>query len=379
MSEMAAPSILALLAAVRRRLWCGQFVAAVRSAAWASAGWLLLAVAVQLTAGRVPPGTVAWPLAALWACAAVWALWRRPANPACALWADRHLGGASAFTTWLELRNGMPGSASVPALRSLEAWATAQVPRSLQRLAERRDAPDLARPLGALGVCAVLAGAVLALPSLAPVPPSPATAAAAADAGDRPSALAQDPAAADLASEIASALRPQDPADSTGRLEGGPAQAAGSGRSDDGAVPPAGPSDPAPPAERSAAEARPDGRSVDAPAPAHATQAPGTGAGRDAGDGRDERADVGVSRAPRSALAVQRWSGGVLRPSPERQADLHQPGTYDEQDSMRAGAVPGSAFAPPAATPPPAQPATRMTPSEANYVQAWMKANAPRR
>lgn len=211
--EPAAPGVPTLFSAVRRHLWRRQFAAALRAAAWVSAGGMLLAATVHGAGHALSLGAV-WAAVGLIGFALLArAAWQRPADGACALWADQHLGGASAFTTLLDTGRVAPGSAPAPAVRWLQAWATARVPASLRELAARREPARLARPLLSLVVCSALATFVLTLPRPSPTPPPPADrpAVAAAPAAARPLADGQEPTA--LAGEIAAALRAAPPRD----------------------------------------------------------------------------------------------------------------------------------------------------------------------
>ena len=165
---MATSDVQELLSRVRNRLWYTQFAGAVRHAMWASAALIMLAVAVHLSARHVPVAAVLLALSVLWVALLLRAGWQRPDASACALWADRHLGGTSAFTTLLELNSGKQRHASAPALRWLESWAMAKVPDSLGHLAQRRESMRLSRPLLVMLVCAALATIVLALPHTVP-------------------------------------------------------------------------------------------------------------------------------------------------------------------------------------------------------------------
>lgn len=375
----ASAEVQTLLGAVRRALWRAQASAAVGLALWGSAGLMLLAVAVHLALLAVPVGAVLWALAGLWASMLAWAAGRRPTDAACALWADRHLGGASAFTTWLELGQGLPGVANAAVLRWLEQWAAARVPYSLRQLAERPAAARLARPLLCMLVCWPLATLVLTLPAPAPHSPPQAAAAPAAGTADRVLPAADAPQAAQLVSEIASALRAAQPDAAPARGQAGQTQSAGQGKADDGKAPMAANASAAPPGKQASA---PDGSAAPPAAVSAATgtaPSPGTGAGREAGDSRDARAAVGNSKLLRGALAVQRSQLKDRRLAPEKQADMHRLGRYDDdlapQGTLALRAHAGLA-APPAATPPPVSQAQRLGPTEASYVQAWLKASA---
>lgn len=379
----ASAEVQTLIGAVRRDLWWAQASAAVGLALWGSAGLMLLAVSVHLALLAVPVGAVLWALAGLWASMLAWAAGRRPTDAACALWADRHLGGASAFTTWLESGQGLPGVANAAVMRWLEQWAAARVPYSLRQLAERPSAARLARPLLCMLVCWPLATLVLTLPAPAPHSPPQAAAAPVAGTADRVLPAADAPLAAQLVSEIASALRAAQlgdaPAPSPARGQAGQTPSAGQGKADDGKAPMAANASAAPPGKQASA---PDGSAAppaDVSAATGTAPSPGTGAGREAGDSRDARAAVGISKLLRGALAVQRSQLKDRRLAPEKQADMDRLGRYDDdlapQGTLALRAHAGLA-APPAATPPPVSQAQRLGPTEASYVQAWLKASA---
>lgn len=139
-----------LMHAVRRRLWLLHGFDAARVAAWTSAAWLLGLLALHLAAGPVPASAAVGGLALAWVAAAAWAARQRPTDADCALWADRHLGGACAFSTLLELQ---PDDAARP---RLHRWAAERVPEVLRRLAERPAPPRLAQPLLTLASCLFL-------------------------------------------------------------------------------------------------------------------------------------------------------------------------------------------------------------------------------
>jgi hypothetical protein len=377
---MARPDLQSLLGTVRRHLWRCRFVAAARLAMWGTAGLSLLAVAVHLVAHAVPAGAVLVALAALWLAMLGWAASRRPAVAASALWADRHLDGASAFTTWLEVARGGQEATNTQVAQWLDAWATARVPDSLRLLRGRREPDRLARPLLAMLVCAALLVVVLALPGQA-AGPRPAGAGAPLSAvADRPPALADAPGAARLVDEVSSALRSAQSAAASGRREAAGAGAAGAGQAADGASTPPARADATSAGEQSAEAPPRPGAAAVATAPQGArTQAGGTGSGRDAGDTADNRVDVGAMRMRPEAMAVQRSASALRPPTSERRADADQLGNYDDSMAMQRAMVSGAGPAPLAATPPAASQDSGLTPTEMNYVQAWLKASAQRR
>lgn len=386
---MLSPEVQGLLSAVRRRLWRVQLVAAARLALWGSAGLMLLAVVVHLSARQVPAGAVLMATTALWVLTLAWAGTRRPADAACALWADRHLGGASAFTTLLETGSGAQATQNPQAVQWLESWATARVPEGLRRLAEQREAAPLSRPLLAVLVCAALTAAVLSLPTFAPTVQQQAAASLPFGKGDpqTPQTPAQaEPATAQGVDRLAAALRAasqQQPAEPSQALrETGQAQATAPDKAD-GATPaaqaaarPAG--EPAARSPPPAGAAGPTATLSTVTPPAAGTgNSAGAGTGNEAGDSRDARGDTAVSPAPRGTMPQ---AGSVPWPgSAQRQADSGSLGSYDGEAQV-LGAAPMPALAAAAAAPPPAaRDAARLSPAETSYVQAWMKANAQRR
>lgn len=373
----------ALLAAVRRRLWRMRFLAATRWAAWATAGLALAAAAVHGALRAVPVGALLAAMALVWLALLVRAARQRPDESACALWADQHLGGASAFTTWLETGPAASGPAASPAVRWLGAWAAARVPASLRQLAARRDGAQLARPLLAMATCSALAGVILTLPGVVPqLQVSSATRASAASA-PTPLALGQRPEPAVRAEQISAALRAARPRDETAQGSGR-APAAGPAGADDGRPPALAQAQAgSPPAGARAAHqsAAVSSTAATAAPTAGATQTAGSGGASQAGDSADKRADPGVARALRGTMAMQDRALAATRLSGQRQADFEQIASFDsdEQGANRGDTAPPRRVpAAAAATAPPATASMQLTPTETSYVQAWMKAS-PRR
>jgi hypothetical protein len=374
---MATSEVHKLLGMVRNRLWRARFVAAIRRAMWASAALMLLAVSVHMVARRVPIEAVLLLMSGLWAALMLRAAWQRPTVADCALWADRHLGGASAFTTVLELKGAASGHASGPARRWLEDWVAARLPESLRLLADRKESMRLSRPLLSMLVCAALATVVLALPDTAPVSRQQGMALPPSGIGDTPVSATQAPASDKLVSEIASALRSAPSRDEPERRNAGQATATERGKAAVGNDPSA--PQPAPqPAGKGVGLA--DSPSGSAAEPARASGSTQTaGGGRVAGDSRDERSAPGVSRALQGTIAVTRTAARAASAPADLQADMTQLATYRDDLPLPVAAMMYSGSEVAAATPPPATESTRLTPTEASYVQAWMKASARRR
>ena len=225
-----------LMLAVRRHLWRGHAAAAVRLASWATAALAMLAAGAQLAAPDVSAGGWLVAAAATWLALLLRAAARRPCDRVCALWADRHLGGESAFTTLFDAGGGggggsvglgsgfvardgsvAAGAAQAPAVRWLVQWATARAPHSLAQLATRRDPAHLAQlapPLWTMAVCVALAALVLNLPGMT-LQPAPLAAAVRPDLPEASLHAGDGPNASTLAAQIANALRatPDQPAD----------------------------------------------------------------------------------------------------------------------------------------------------------------------
>ena len=170
---MSVTAIHDLLGATRRHLWRLHLGMAIRRGLWGSAAAGLAAAAWHLAQG--PAAAMAWAgmAATWWAGWLAWGLVRRPTDLDCALWVDRHLGGASALSTWLDL--GIPAAAPragpPPALNEgpegprpqavidaraanwLKDWLQARVPAFRQQLAAQPGA--VPAPGGYAGVCGI--------------------------------------------------------------------------------------------------------------------------------------------------------------------------------------------------------------------------------
>jgi hypothetical protein len=371
---MATLTVDVLLGQVRWRLWRAQFVAAIRQASWATIAIMALATVVHWTWRSVRLDAVVAAIAAAWILALARAAWQRPSDVACAWWADRTLGGESAYSTLLDMRDPGRSAGAGAALRRLEAWTAARLPVSLAMLAQRRpDAGARNALLPALAACVVGALALTASP-----PPSP-DGQARTPAGGVAQTAATDPSAP-LPDVIADVARAQRPAAPDARSRPG-----GDGRTS--VAPPRGATDGAQASRGVASDqgrevssrAWASGESIAPAASASAARASaGGGAGREAGETPDERADRGVTPAAQPEPKMRTRESLLPRPSNAR-ADPGEAGFFAD-DAAGAPASPMPALRAPAAVAPVSDgddPA--LGPGRAAYVQSWMKATAPAR
>jgi len=371
----------ALLAAVARRLWRERAAVAARAALWAWAAIMAGAAAIHFVAGR--PGFLAAAAlgAAAWLAALAWAAMQRPGRAESALYADRFLGGASAYSTLLEAGATTAARDGAPALRWLAQWAAAAAPASRRALEARRVPSGLVRPLATAGIGTVVAAVVMALPAEPLVAmDSPTAAVDGAVPQAEPLSLDESLLAETLAAELATRVPPDDP----GRGSMDPADGAA-------VAGPLGTMGSDAPTAVSAASARQavSGDSVargagltgageaaaveiDGDRPGQPGVAPAPGSGREAGASRDDAAAGEGSRALQGPMTVVRRELHGMDEA-DRRADMEQSGNYLD-DAAAAGMTP-SAVAPVApARPPAARREARLSPVEAAYVDAWRAA-----
>ncbi len=368
------PVVQNLFDATRRHLRREQGRVAIRRAAWLSAASMLLAGVVHLTVLSVPVGAVLFVVGLVWISMLAWVAWRRPSDSACALWIDRHLGGASAFTTLLDPSSRSKSPAHTQAVRWLEQWAAAKVPGFLRSLGAQRPSVRVSGSLLSMAVCAALALFLLTLPDAVPLSRRQASAASTATAGDNATPPAEAPVTARLASEISSALRSTETPSEPEHKGAGDASPAGATRPDDDSASPT-PSSATPlPSDASTPRDSRSIASVDASVAAGQSRSADVVSGRDAGDSPDTRADVGVSRPPTGTIPGPRFGSRERLAAADRRADMDQPADFDDRVSTPGSARPVAAVAVAAATSPPAAQTARLSPTETSYVQAWMKA-----
>ena len=100
--HMRNPTTHSLFDAVRRRLLLQRLATALRGAAWATAAILIAMTLVHMFVARFDVTVVVAAAALPWLVAAGWSASHRITRAECAAWADRHLGGTSAYATLLE-------------------------------------------------------------------------------------------------------------------------------------------------------------------------------------------------------------------------------------------------------------------------------------
>ena len=377
-----------LLAAVRRRLWRDRFIHATRNALWIWAALLTAAAALHLALGQPGLARALAVAVVAWLVALAWAALRQPTPAESALFADRFLGGESAYSTWLESGVADAGVLHPPALQRLAQWTAAAAPTSRAALAALHTPSRLARPLAAAGICTAVAALVTALPDSGRSPS--AEAAREARERARPAevlSIDDDALARELEAELAmsadSSVGPRDPAHGSMRREGGTDAAASAsqpGESNAAAALSTRNEMSRSPGDETGVAAR-DGGSSAGPQQAEpaddgvgsASAARAQGSGREAGTTRDDLAGTEGSPVLSGALTVQRRD--MIRPGDEaaRQADMAQAGIYSGEAAIASGG-PVSAPTAAAARPPAARRETALSPAEAAYVAAWAEA-----
>ena len=370
---MSSPSVQTLIEAVRLRLWREQGLAVARRAAWASAVVMLLGVVVHLAAASVPVGAVLVLTGLLWISMLAWAGGRRPSDAASALWIDRRLGGASAFTTLLDASSATNRATNPQALRWLERWTAARVPDALRLLAAQQSSTRIVPALLSMAVCTALVLIVLMLPEAVPAFRGQAAASAPDNRAETPAPIAESPVATQLASDLSNALRSTEPQSEREQQAGGSGSTKGPAEPDDGTGAPTASSNATPGDAATARESR-SGATGETKALAGSPRSAAAVSGREAGESTDARADVGVSPVPRGTMVVKRF-GSKAPLTDERQADMANAASFDDGLAENGITTSRAALVAAAATPPPATDTARLSLAETHYVQAWMKAS----
>jgi hypothetical protein len=98
----------------------------------------------------------------------------------------------------------------------------------------------------------------------------------------------------------------------------------------------------------------------------------GRASGHEAGEARDD-AGNGVSRVRSEALSVRQRDVTARTATLARQADMAQPAAFEDERAMHAGARSMPSLVGLPALPPAAENMSPLTPTQAAYVQAWLK------
>jgi len=343
-----------LIDAVRRRLRKQRLARALHVAAWATVAALIASSLVHWFLWPVSLTDVCAVAALPWVMAIGWAISRRSTADECAAWADRHLGGASAYATMLEMAEDRHAGRAEPALERLEQWVNEALPHSLAMLAARPLRTRLAKPLAAALVCTALTTALIQIPARhtpAAAAQSPRGAATPQASAAAVATTARDDRLPDVAPEATIAGQPVTPR--------GAAQAR-EALSNPGVT------------QQRANAARTAGAAPLAAAPgAVATSSRAGSGGREAGDSSDTSADTGLSESWQGALAEKLLSstaavnGEPARADPTRAADYGPAPGPPDASSATALALPAPAVAPEAHA------TARLGPAEQEYVRAY--------
>lgn len=356
-----------LLRAVRWYVWRRAFVTVTRHALWAGAGSLLAIAVLHVTLAPMAPTVAASAIVLAFLGGIVWAALGKPDDAACALWADRHLAGASGYSTWLEMRSSRHRGS--PAMRWLDDWTRTHAVQSIALLGHRHDPLRLSRPALAAAGALVILVLVLELPGARSIERE--------NTGATPGArnqLANNQRSADMpahtiAQELASALRPTEASqqgnterdagngtltasesDASSARKGGGDRAVT--RTDSRSTDP-----------RMASEDRPNARDVSSAA---------SGSGREAGSSPDDRRDRGATPVIGSTIAAK--PAPVLRaPATGQRAAMQEEATYSREDETDSGASATKLRAPAASAPPADASLMKLSPSLSAYVDTWMK------
>lgn len=333
-----------VLRAVHRRLRRHYVASAARAAAWLSVVVAVVAVLLHLFVRPVDPAAVAVAVAITWFVAMAQALVRPVRDAECASWADRHLGGESAYETYLEHRDA---GGPAPAVQRLVAWIDSGARRSVGQLASMPGDVSLRKPLAVAAVALLLTTVLLQVPlqTTANVARTKAAATSAAASSERELRNSIGAQKADLAAG-------NDSASSVGVEQGDKT-------SSDGGRTPAS-------ADASGKESREGARGANA-APAAEQAAAG---GRDAGQTADAIADTGLTEAWQGELATKMREFATTDQQPS-EADTTLAADYQPATTPQDAAAMVIAFKPAAAVPPEARSRMRLDPAEQAYVRSY--------
>jgi hypothetical protein len=352
---MSARPLQQVLGAVGRHLQHARLATAARQAAWGSALVMSGGTLIHLTVRPLTFGGLFAAALVPWALALLQSLVTRVRPAECADWADRRLGGRSAYATALE-HAGNGRSLDQPAQIHLEEWIAHTAPHSLALLAARPLEVRWREPMITALVCTALAAGLLQLPTH---PLAEATTAS-STRPDRTAdaAVASSDTAATAATRAPAVVVPVDRRPETRNEDDsqGPPVAAAAGD-----------------ISQETAAATP----IIAASGAGGTATTTSGSGREAGSSRDLGADGDLTSAWSGALAKRVREVTASRGPGNTAADATRPVDYSAADAATDSSRGVSNIAA-AATPPPASDALRVGPVERAYLRAYWAENGAR-
>jgi hypothetical protein len=351
---MSARPLQQVLGAVERHLQRARLAAAARQAAWGSALVMSGGTLIHLTVRPLTFGGLCAAALVPWVLALLQSLITRVRRAECADWADRQLGGRSAFATALE-HAGDRRNVDQPAQVHLDEWIAHTAPHSLALLAARPIAVRWREPFITALVCTALAAGLLQLPTH---PLADAT-----TASSTPPDRTADAAIASIGTAATEATRA--PA-MVAPLDRRPAT-----REENASQ---GPSVPA--AASDTSQENDAATSISAASGAGGTATSTSGSGRDAGSSRDLGADGEFTSAWSGALAKRVRQVATSRGPGNTSADATRPVDYSAGDAATGDSPHVTAIA--ASSPPPTSDGLRVGPVERAYLRAYWAENGAR-
>ena len=355
---MSARPLQQVLGAVGRHLQRARLAAAARQAAWGSALVMSGGTLIHLAVRPLTFGGLCAAALVPWVIALLQSLITRVRPAECADWADRQLGGRSAFTTALE-HAGDKRSINQPAQVHLEEWIARTAPHSLALLAARPLEVRWREPIITALVCSALAAGLLQLPTH---PLADATTASGTlpdrTADEAVAAVASTNTAAISATSVPAMIAPLDRSPATreeNASQGAPVPAAASDTSQ----------------ENDAAT------SIIAATDAGGTATSTSGSGRDAGSSRDLGTDEEFTSTWSGALAKRMREVATSRGPGNTSTDATRPVDYRAADDLTSDS-PGVTTIVAAARPPPASDRLRVAPVELAYLRTYWAKNGAR-
>jgi len=348
---MSARPLQQVLGAVGRHLQRARLAAAARQAAWGSALVMSGGTLIHLAVRPLTFGGLCAAALVPWVIALLQSLITRVRPAECADWADRQLGGRSAFTTALE-HAGDKRSINQPAQVHLEEWIARTAPHSLALLAARPLEVRWREPMITAVVCAALAAGLLQLPThpLADATTASSTLVDRTDDTAVTAVASADTAAMDAtrAPAVAVPVDRRPPTRDEAASQGPPLPAAAS----------------------DIAQENDAATSIIAATDAGGTATSASGSGRDAGSSRDLGTDGEFTSTWSGALAKRMREVATSRGPGNTSADATRPVDYRAADAA-ASDSPGVTTIVAAARPPPASDGLRVAPVERAYLRAY--------